>query len=177
MDQEAEKKGVWSSGPDFLSGLMKKHPQPRGVAAFLRQNLPPFSVEADGYRVLETQRPCSHIQLRDSRLCVYRCRGERGCTSLRNAGHLHPSRCCTCAAGKWPRVLQGLPIAGTGNAASMQLRRLGEACLLSMAPFTRPHTQQHSEAHSVQPRIAGIPGEGTSFPAFPFCRSQSRYSF
>lgn len=46
-------------------------------------------------------------------------------------------------------VLRGLPIVGTGNAASMQLRRLGEACLLSMAPFSRPHTQQHSEAHSV----------------------------
>lgn len=49
----------------------------------------------------------------------------------------------------------------------MALCRLGEACLLEMAPFSRPHTQQHSEAH-VWPRIAGIPGQGTSSLPSPF---------
>lgn len=27
LDQEAEQKGMWASGPDFLSGVIKKHPQ------------------------------------------------------------------------------------------------------------------------------------------------------
>lgn len=49
----------------------------------------------------------------------------------------------------------------------MALCRLGEACLLEMAPFSRPHTQQRSEAH-VWPRIAGIPGQGTSSLPSPF---------
>lgn len=26
LDQEVEQKGMWSSGPDFLSGVTKKHP-------------------------------------------------------------------------------------------------------------------------------------------------------
>lgn len=34
-------------------------------------------------------------------------------------------------------------------AAAIVLYRLGEARLLAMAPFSRPHTQQHSEAHAV----------------------------
>lgn len=49
----------------------------------------------------------------------------------------------------------------------MALCRLVEACLLEMAPFSRPHTQQHSEAH-VWPRIAGIPGQGRSSLPSPF---------
>lgn len=41
------------------------------------------------------------------------------------------------------------PWGSAQGAAAIVLCRLGEAHLLAMAPFSRPHTQQHSEAHAV----------------------------
>lgn len=101
--------------------------------------------------MLETRGPCSYIQLRDNQLCMVVV--ERGGASL-----FKKQTVFTSLPSRWTSLVQqedgrgpfpGLTIAGTGNAASIALCRLGEARLLSMAPFSRPHTQQHSEAHAV----------------------------
>lgn len=47
------------------------------------------------------------------------------------------------------RKVEEGPWGSAQDAAALVLCRLGEARLLAMAPFSRPHTQQHSEAHAV----------------------------
>lgn len=118
-------------------------------------------------------RPCSSIQARTSQLCVYvcvwSCDGERVPASPQKAK-------CPCPLGQMENVVQHGEVKGpswgsaTLRALGMQppqqaALQAGGGLVLSQWPHSPGHTRGIPKAPAVWPRIAGIPGEGTSSPA------------